>query len=68
MKKVVSSMVLILALTLSIGMTAPTVSADPQTCEVLCITSNCTQNSDCTAEPNGHCDFVCPQNGCCVYH
>lgn len=71
MRKVVSSLALVLALTLSIGMTVPTAaeSADgPRTCEPLCITSNCSQNSDCTAQPNGHCSFVCPQHGCCDYN
>jgi hypothetical protein len=42
--------------------------ASPPDCEPLCVTSLCTQNSDCTAAPNGRCNFACPQKGCCVYN
>jgi hypothetical protein len=52
--------------TLLLGL-APALQADPPTCEVLCITSVCSSNSDCTAAPNGRCDFVCPHTGCCTY-
>lgn len=52
--------------TLLIGI-APTVQADPPVCQVFCVTSPCSSNSNCTAQPNGRCNFACPQNGCCVY-
>ena len=45
----------------------PVNNQGPPTCEVLCVTSTCSSNSDCTAAPNGRCDFVCPGVGCCVY-
>ena len=45
----------------------PVNNQGPQTCEVLCVTSTCSSNSDCTAQPNGRCDFACPGTGCCVY-
>lgn len=70
MKKVIRSMILIPALAFSVSIiptTAPE-AAPPNTCEPLCVTSPCTQNSDCTAGSNGRCDFVCPQKGCCVYN
>lgn len=69
MKKVMRSMILIPALAFSVGMiptTAP--AAPPNTCQPLCVTSPCSQHSDCTAAPNGRCDFVCAQTGCCVYN
>lgn len=40
---------------------------DPPDCQVLCATSPCTSNSECTAAPNGHCRLACPGKGCCVY-
>lgn len=42
-------------------------SADKPICEVLCATSPCQSNDECTAAPHGRCDLVCPQSGCCVY-
>lgn len=36
-------------------------------CSPLCVTSQCTSHDECTAAPNGRCDFACPQVGCCVY-
>jgi hypothetical protein len=67
MKKIVTSLIpLTFALMLSIGVTTQSSAAPPE-CEPLCVTSPCTQNSDCTAAPGGRCDFVCPQKGCCVY-
>ena len=36
-------------------------------CNPLCVTSQCSSHDDCTAAPNGRCDFACPQTGCCVY-
>jgi hypothetical protein len=36
-------------------------------CNPLCVTSQCTSNADCTAAPQGRCNFACPQTGCCVY-
>lgn len=56
----------LLALTLLLGI-APVLQADPPVCQVLCVTSPCQSNSDCTAAPSGRCDFACPQMGCCVY-
>jgi hypothetical protein len=68
MKKIVTSLIpLTFALMLSIGV-APESSATPVECEPLCVTSPCSHNSDCTAEPGGKCDFVCPQKGCCTYN
>ena len=68
MKKIVRSMILIPVLALSVSMIPAPAPAQPTQCEPLCVTSGCTQNSDCTAAANGRCDFVCPQKGCCVYH
>jgi hypothetical protein len=42
--------------------------ASPPVCNPFCVTSPCTRNSDCTAAPNGRCNFACPQTGCCVYN
>lgn len=42
-------------------------AADKPVCQVLCATSPCQSNSECTAAPHGHCQFACPQQGCCVY-
>jgi hypothetical protein len=42
-------------------------AADPPVCQVICATSPCQSNSECTAAPNGHCRFACPGQGCCVY-
>jgi hypothetical protein len=33
-------------------------------CEIGCLTNNCSRDRDC---PGGYCNFVCPNNGCCVY-
>ena len=41
--------------------------ADQPICNPLCVTSQCTSHDECTAAPNGRCDFACPQTGCCVY-
>ena len=40
---------------------------DRPVCNPFCITSQCTSNSQCTAEPNGRCVIACPHVGCCVY-
>lgn len=37
-------------------------------CNPYCVTSQCSSHSDCTAAPNGRCDFACPGVGCCVYN
>jgi hypothetical protein len=49
------------ALFLTANFSAPA-SADKPICQVLCATTHCTSNADC---PVGHCDFVCPGEGCC---
>ena len=41
--------------------------ADQPVCNPFCVTSQCSSNADCTAAPNGRCNFACPQTGCCVY-
>jgi hypothetical protein len=56
---------ILLALTFMLGVGAAT--ADPPVCQVFCVTSPCSSNADCTAQPNGRCNFACPQTGCCVY-
>jgi hypothetical protein len=43
------------------------VNQDQPICQVLCVTSQCSSNADCTAAPNGRCNFACPGVGCCVY-
>ena len=43
------------------------VNQDQPVCSVMCVTSQCSNNGDCTAAPNGQCNFVCPSVGCCVY-
>lgn len=43
------------------------VTQGPPVCNPLCVTSQCSSNADCTAAPNGRCNFACPQTGCCVY-
>jgi hypothetical protein len=40
---------------------------DPPICNPMCITSQCTSNSECTAQPGGRCAPACPHVGCCVY-
>jgi hypothetical protein len=40
---------------------------DPPVCNPFCITTQCSKNSDCTAQPNGRCALACPTRGCCVY-
>lgn len=37
-------------------------------CQVTCVTSQCSSHAECTAAPNGRCNFACPQVGCCVYN
>lgn len=46
---------------------APALKADPQVCQVFCVSSPCQKNSDCTAAPGGTCNLACPKTGCCVY-
>jgi hypothetical protein len=36
-------------------------------CQVFCVTTQCSSNAECTAAPNGRCNFACPHVGCCVY-
>jgi hypothetical protein len=36
-------------------------------CQVFCVTTQCSSNAECTAAPNGRCNFACPGVGCCVY-
>jgi hypothetical protein len=71
MKKIVKSVIpLTFALALSAGVPfggSREVSADPEVCNPFCVTSQCTQHSDCTAAPGGKCNFACPHTGCCVY-
>ena len=70
MKKIVKSVALTFALALSASVPYGSngeASANPRECYPLCATSPCTQQSDCTAAPNGRCDFACPGAGCCVY-
>jgi hypothetical protein len=43
------------------------VNQDQPICQVTCVTTQCSSNADCTAAPNGHCNFACPGVGCCVY-
>ena len=37
-------------------------------CQVLCVTTQCSSNAECTAAPHGRCNFACPGVGCCVYN
>lgn len=68
MKRIVTSLIpLTFALALSVGAVTSS-SADPVVCNPLCVTSQCSQHSDCTAAPGGRCDFACPGTGCCVYN
>jgi hypothetical protein len=39
----------------------------PPVCQVFCITSECSKDSQCNAAPNGRCNLECPRLGCCVY-
>lgn len=39
----------------------------PDTCQVTCVDEPCTNSSECTSQPNGRCNIVCPGKGCCVY-
>jgi hypothetical protein len=59
----------LLFLTLTLGF-LPLIqtSEAQQVCQVFCVTSPCSSNSDCTAAPNGRCNFACPHTGCCVYN
>ena len=43
------------------------VNRDQPICQVFCVTTQCSSNADCTAAPNGRCNFACPGVGCCVY-
>ena len=45
----------------------PVNTQGPPVCQVTCVTTACSSNSECTAAPNGHCNFACPGVGCCVY-
>lgn len=70
MKKIVKAVTLTLALALSAGFPfagSGEVSASPQVCSPFCVTTQCTQHSDCTASPGGKCNYACPRTGCCVY-
>lgn len=40
---------------------------DAPVCQVFCVTTQCSSNAECTAAPNGRCNFACPGVGCCVY-
>ena len=40
---------------------------DPPVCLPKCVTTQCSHNSECTAQPGGHCEKACPHVGCCVY-
>jgi hypothetical protein len=73
MKKVIRTLVLIPALTIGIGFASTTGSSPlfaerPGTCQVFCVTSQCSRDSQCTAAPNGSCNLACPKVGCCVYN
>ena len=46
---------------------APVNQQGPPICQVYCVTTQCSSNAECTAAPNGHCNFACPGVGCCVY-
>jgi hypothetical protein len=59
---------LLLTATLTLGSLPMIQKSEAQpVCQVFCVTSPCSSNSDCTAAPNGRCNFACPQTGCCVY-
>jgi hypothetical protein len=52
-------------LTVSFLMPEPTRAAPRPICEIGCVNEQyCTRDRDC---PGGHCNFICPYNGCCVY-
>lgn len=51
---------------LFVNQAPPTPSQTP-ICQIGCVTTECSSAADCTAAPNGHCDFACPGAGCCVY-
>lgn len=71
MKKIVKSVIpLSLALAMSAGVfggSREVSAAQPPVCSPLCVTSQCSQNGDCKAAPNGWCNYACPGVGCCVY-
>lgn len=48
-------------------LTPTPVNQDQPICSVTCVTTQCSSNADCTAGPNGRCNFACPGVGCCVY-
>lgn len=56
---------MLLALTFLLG--ASSAPADPPTCQVFCVTSQCSNNNQCNAAPGGSCNLACPKVGCCVY-
>jgi hypothetical protein len=70
MKKTVKAVALTFALALSAGVPfgSREASAGPPVCNPFCVTTQCTQHSDCTAAPKGKCNFACPGVGCCVYN
>lgn len=45
----------------------PVNTQGPPVCQVTCVTTACSSNSECTAAPDGRCNFACPGVGCCVY-
>lgn len=51
-------------LTVSFLMPEPTRAAPKPICEIGCFEGYCTRDRDC---PGGHCNFVCPNNGCCAF-
>ena len=62
MKRTLKLLPLAFAFFLTANSQAPESAAQPS-CQVLCATTHCTSNADC---PTGHCDFVCPGEGCCT--
>lgn len=53
--------------TLVLALSASFVSASRPVCQVFCVSSPCSKDSDCTAAPGGTCSLACPKTGCCVY-
>ena len=51
---------------LFVNQTPPTPSQTP-ICQIGCVTTECSSHDECTAAPNGRCNFACPHVGCCVY-
>jgi hypothetical protein len=54
-------------LTLGLALGASFASAAPPTCQVFCVTTQCSRDSQCMAAPGGTCNLACPKVGCCVY-